>query len=97
MGKQVEPRTPEERAEARATEVTDLVWHAGTYVIINTFLWTLDIIGGDGVNWAFWVTIGWGIALAFHALAYIVDGRDLQARKTEEFLDEERRREHHAS
>ena len=85
--------TPEERAQRRAKELTDLLWHAGSFLIINVFLWALDIIGGDGVNWAYWVTIGWGVGLAFHALNYFIDVRRWTDKKAEQFLEEERRRE----
>jgi hypothetical protein len=77
----------EERARRQAKYATDLIWHAGTFVIINAMLWFLDIVGGQGVNWAYWVTIFWGIALAFHALAYFVDGRRLEDHITQEILD----------
>jgi hypothetical protein len=83
--------TPEARARRRAKYLTDLMWHAGTFFIINAFLWILDFAGGGGLDWAYWVTIGWGIGLAFHTLAYLVDGRDVEARKTRQYLDETRR------
>ena len=79
-----------ERARERAEYLSGLIWHAGTYVIINVFLWALDIYtGASGVQWAFWVTIGWGLAVAFHALAYLVDGRQLEERKIREYLEEQ--------
>ncbi len=42
------------------------------YVIINVFLWILWALtkgeGGGGVPpWPIWVTVGWGIGLAFQA------------------------------
>lgn len=83
-----ETPTPQARAMERAKYLSGLVWHAGTFVIINAFLWAIDSMGYGGVNWAYWVTIGWGLALAFHALAYFVDGRQLEERKSEEYLDE---------
>ena len=90
--------TPEARARARAKYLTGLLCHAGTFVILNTFFWVLDLgLGAGGLDWAFWITGTWGIALAFHALAYYVDGRQLEERKTEQFLLEAREREvqHH--
>ena len=81
--------TPEERARKRASDFTGLMWHAGTYVIVNAFLWILDIAGGDGVQWAYWVTIPWGIGLAFHALAYKLDDSGMEERKYRKFLAEE--------
>ena len=96
MGKQKAPSTPEERAHKRAKELTDLMWHAGTFLIVNVFLWALDIVGGGGVNWAYWVTIGWGIGLAFHALDYFIEGRGMAATKEEQFLADQPSREPHA-
>ncbi len=75
-------------ARERAEYLAGLVWHVGTFVIINTFLWALDVVGGGGVDWAFWVTGAWGLALAFHGLAYLVDGRHLVERKTRQYVRE---------
>ncbi len=82
--------TAEERARHRAQYLSGLVWHAGAFVIINAFFWILDLAGAGGVNWAFWITIFWGFALAFHALAYYVDGRNLEETKAEQYLQDER-------
>lgn len=90
---QTEIETAEGRARKRAEYLSGLVWHAGTFVIINVFMWILDVAGPGGVNWAFWITGAWGLALAFHALAYYVDGRDLEGRKTAQYLEEEQRRQ----
>ncbi len=32
-------------------------------------------MGVAGVQWAYWITLFWGFALAFHVLAYLVVGR----------------------
>jgi len=88
-----ETQTAEERARRRAKYLSGLVWHAGAFLIINAFFWLLDIAGPGGVNWSFWITAAWGFALAFHALAYVVDGRQLEERKSQQYLDEERKRE----
>lgn len=87
-----ETLTPEERAQKRAKYLSGLIWHTGVFVIINAFFWILDGIGAGGVNWAIWITFFWGLALAFHALAYFVDGRQLEERKAQEYLEEERKR-----
>lgn len=79
--------TPESNARRRARYFTGLVWHAGTFLIINGFFWFLDAAGTGGLNWSLWITAMWGIALAFHALAYYVDGRQLEDRKTRQYLD----------
>ena len=77
----------EELADRQAEYLTGLVWHVGTFVIINGFLWALDIVvGAEGVQWAFWVTLCWGVGLAFHALAYLVAGRNLHQRTRDRAL-----------
>ena len=55
--------TPEERAKWRASYVAGVIWHAGAFVIINIFLWLLDLFGPGGIDWAYWVTAAWGFGL----------------------------------
>ena len=87
-----EPVTAEVRAARRARYLTGLMWHVGTFLIINAFFWLLDAWGGSGVTWSFVVTVAWGLALAFHALAYLIAGRNVEHRKIEQYLEEDRRR-----
>lgn len=87
-----EQTTPETRASQRAKYLMGLVWHVGAFVILNAFFWILDLaLGQGGVQWAFWITAAWGFALAFHVLAYFIDGRQLERRKSLQYLDEETR------
>lgn len=46
----------------------DVATHTAVFLVVNAFLWTQDIALGDGLNYAYWVTIPWGIGLAAHAL-----------------------------
>lgn len=74
MGSQTHATGAENERQAKCLE--GLMWHAGTFLIINAFFWILDLFVGDGgFDWALWITGVWGFALAFHALAYAVDGR----------------------
>lgn len=88
-------RSPETCARQRARYLTSLLWHIGAFVIINAAFWLMDLtLGASGLQWAYWITGMWGFALAFHVLAYFVSGRQLEERKSMEYLeDEERRRE----
>jgi uncharacterized membrane protein len=79
--------TPEERAERRVKDFTDVAWHAATFVIINAFLW---IIVPEA---ALWVTIGWGIGLAFHVAYYFIGDGDSDNRRYQKYLAEERARD----
>ncbi len=85
-------QTPGEQARRRARYLTGLMWHAGAFLIINAFFWVLDLgVGQSGLQWAYWITLFWGFALAFHTLAYIIDGRQVEERKTEQYLTDRQR------
>ncbi len=88
---------PEERARKRVKGFTDVMWHVATFGIINAFLWGLDIVGGNGVEWAYWVTIGWGIGVAFHVAYFFIGDDGPENRRYQRYLEEERQREtaHH--
>lgn len=61
------PSVPVPRmASARA----DLYTHAGIFLVVNAYIWVQDIAIGGGVDYAFWVTIPWGIGLLAHAVAH---------------------------
>lgn len=91
MAYDLEP-TPEQRARKRAKEFVGLLWHVATFFIVNPFLWGIDIVTGNGVNWAYWVTLAWGIGLAFHVAAYLLDDSGFEDRFYRKFLAEEQER-----
>ncbi len=41
--------------------------HAIAFVLVNALLWAQDLAIGEGLNYAYWVTIAWGAALLAHA------------------------------
>lgn len=85
---------PVDQARQRAKYLTGLMWHAGAFLVINVFFWILDYtVGAQGLQWAYWITLFWGFALAFHALAYLIAGRQVEERKTQEYLADQRRRD----
>ena len=85
--------TPEERARKRAQEFLGLLWHIAAFVIVNAFLWGLDLITGGGVEWAYWVTGAWGIGLLFHIAAYALDDSGFEDKLYRRFLANEEKRE----
>ncbi len=58
------------RQPARDPALHDLEVHLTAFVLANTFLWIQDLAIGGGIEYAYWVTIPWGLGLAAHALAY---------------------------
>ncbi|MCP3937024.1 MAG: 2TM domain-containing protein [Actinomycetia bacterium] len=79
--------TPEKRATKRVEDYTDVMWHAATYVIVNAFLWLIV------PQAAFWVSVGWGIGLAFHIAYYFIGDDGPKNRRYQAFLAQERARE----
>ncbi len=84
-----------ERARKRVKELRDFYVHAAIYVVVNTGLVLLDLAQGGGVQWAYWVIIGWGIGLAAHGVSvFIFESRGAsrwEARKLAEFTEQEER------
>jgi hypothetical protein len=69
-------------ARRRAEYLSGLLWHTGAFLIINAFFWILDLtLAGGGLDWAFWITLFWGVALAWY-----VGGRGVEERKYDQYL-----------
>ncbi|MGI9615012.1 MAG: 2TM domain-containing protein [Acidimicrobiales bacterium] len=88
---QIQNPSDEQLAAERANYLTGLIWHLGTFLIINAFFWVLDlVIGQEGIQWAFWITIFWSVGLAFHVLAWFIDGRQVERRRAQRYLEDSR-------
>ena len=85
-----------ERARKRVKELRDFYVHLAIYLVVNAGLLVLDLLQGDGLQWAYWVIIGWGIGIAAHGVNVLVfESRSAsrwEARKLAEFTDQEERR-----
>lgn len=55
----------------RRSQRGDLISHLGSYVAVNGFLVAMDLMGGDGLNWAYWPLMGWGIGIAIHIFTFM--------------------------
>ena len=68
-----------------------------SYIIINLFLWALWYFTGDdreftrhNFPWPLWVTIGWGIALAFqYSDAYLFPGHNSAEKEYEKLKNKQ--------
>jgi uncharacterized membrane protein len=83
--------TPEARAAKRVQDRSALLWHVASYVIVNAFLWVIV------PEAAIWVTIGWGIGLAFHLAAYFIGDDGPDNPRYQKYLAEERARDEAAA
>lgn len=79
-----------ELAKKRVEETKGFFIHLGTYVIVISALFAIDLLTGSGIQWAYWPALGWGIGIAIHAFSYVVDerlfGAEWEERKIQETL-----------
>ncbi len=70
---------------------------AYTYIVINIFLWCIFLFSGTKDNssspipWPAWVSLGWGVGLAFQYFnAYAKTGDTLQNKEYEKLVKKEK-------
>jgi hypothetical protein len=54
----------EQEAKRHARKLLGLYISLFWFVIINIFLYILDYSQNSRIDWAYWVTFGWGIGIA---------------------------------
>ena len=64
-------RQAEERVDARL----GFYVHATVYVLVNTLLWTINLLKTPDYLWARWASLGWGIGLVAHGVRVFADQR----------------------
>lgn len=57
-----------QKAKKRIKEVKGFYGHLASYVSVNTGLFLIDWISGNGLTWFYWPMIGWGIGLFSHGI-----------------------------
>jgi hypothetical protein len=57
----------EEKAHKQAKKLVGLYANVFWYVVINIFLYFIDYTNNGRIDWAFWVTFGWGIGVISQA------------------------------
>ena len=76
------------RARSRVRVKLGFAWHFAVFALINLGLYVINRSYTPSTAWFLWPLGGWGLALAFHALA-VYQGSGL----SEELLEAEVRRE----
>lgn len=81
-----------ERARKRVAELKSFYGHLFAYVVVMIVLVIID--WQDWGNWWFyWPVMGWGVAVAFHAVgtfgAFGIFGRAWEERKIRELLEKD--------
>jgi len=94
-----------ERAKKRVLEIKGFYIHLTVYVMVNTFISTMKIVGnmGDGESFidafldfgTFAVWFFWGIGLFFHGIKVFsynpLFGKDWEQKQIQKFMDKEKK------
>lgn len=82
-----------ERAKKRVEELKGFYSHLALFIVINAILFLINMVTSPGTYWFYWVTIFWGIGLAFHAAGVFGRGRlfsrEWEEKKLQQFMDED--------
>jgi hypothetical protein len=101
-----------ERARARVRQLKAFYLHAGIYIVVMLGLLAINAATRDsghdmmfngrafhnsgGDWWVMWPALGWGIAVAIHAIGVLSSGfgrlDDWESRKVEEIVQREKER-----
>ena len=82
--------TPEERARKHMEDRAALLVHVALFVVGNIAVWVIDAVTGGGIQWAYWTTIGWSIAIVVHAGVYFLLYGKGNDQRYQRYLAEER-------
>ena len=77
-------------ARQHVRQVRDYYSHLFAYVVINAFLIAVNLLTTPGTLWFYWVSIAWGIGLAFHTYDTFFKrrffGADWEERKVRQYM-----------
>ena len=79
------------KAKERVTALRDFYRHLGVYVIVNLGLFFINMTVSPETLWFIWPLMGWGIAVALHALRVFVEtpGSSWEEKKIAERMQKE--------
>ena len=79
------------KAKERATALRGFYGHLSVYVIVNLGLFLINMTTSPETLWFIWPLMGWGIAVALHALRVLVaaPGASWEEKKIVELMKKE--------
>lgn len=78
---------PREQAIRRIRAKREFRTHLMAYVAVNAFLVLIWLLTGAGYFWPMWPMLGWGVAVAIHAMTLYMGTSEI----TEAQIDDEMR------
>ena len=75
----------QEQAQLRAKKLVKFYYNLFIFVIVNVFLYVLDFSGNKQIDWAYWVTLGWGLGISIQAFG-VYFGSGLEEKITQDLM-----------
>ncbi len=60
-----------QKAKKRVQAKFGFFTHLTVYILVNSFLMTMNFVQSQEVIWSVWPLVGWGIGLLFHGLSVL--------------------------
>ena len=83
------------RAKKRVQDEKGFYVHVGVYLLVNLFLFLVNIITSPHSLWFYWVLLPWGIGVAANAFAVFgadrVLGPEWEERRMKEIMEKEKK------
>ena len=76
----------QEQAQLRAKKLVKFYYNLFIFVIVNVFLYILDFYGNQRIDWAYWVTLGWGLGISIKGFE-VYFGSELEEKIAKELMD----------
>jgi len=80
-----------QKAKKRVEEIRCFYAHLGTYALVNSLLFLLNMTTSPDILWFYWPLLGWGIGIVVHAVYVFGPGRwfgqDWEEKKIKEIMD----------
>jgi 2TM domain len=76
----------QEQARTRAKKLVKFYYNVFIFVIINIFLYVLDFYPDSKINWAYWVTFGWGLGVLIEGFN-VYFGSNLEDKIAKDLMD----------
>ena len=95
-GDKIDTQKSYEYARKRVHQLRDFYIHASIFVLVNLFLFALNLVTSPAHLWFYWGLLGWGIGLAAHAVSVFglesAWGQEWEERKIQEIMERDQRR-----
>jgi hypothetical protein len=81
------------RAKKRVNEIKEFYTHLAAFVCVNILVYIIDLTDNGNIDWAYWVTLGWGIGVVAHFFSVFGEsiflGHNWEERKIRQLMDED--------